>query len=68
MESLIENFLLRNNHCPLPKIGTLELKVKSAQLQTGENIITSPYPSISLSKKEKSADSFIHFIAQKKRD
>ncbi len=66
MESLIENFLLRHNHCPLPKIGTLELKVKSAQLQTGENIITSPYPSISLSKKEKSADSFIHFIAQKK--
>lgn len=66
MESLIENFLLRHNHCPLPKIGTLELKENSAQLQTGENIITAPYPSIILSKKEKSANSFVHFIAQKK--
>lgn len=66
MESLIENFLLRHNHCPLPKIGTLELKEKSAQLQTGENIITAPYPLITLSKKEKSAHSFIHFIARKK--
>jgi hypothetical protein len=66
MESLIENFLLRHNHCPLPKIGSLELNAKSAQLQTGENIITAPYPSISLSKKEKPADLFIHYIAKKK--
>ena len=66
MESLIENFLLRHNHCPLPKIGTLELKEKSAELQTGENVIKAPFPSISLSKKEKSAASFIHFIAKKK--
>jgi hypothetical protein len=66
MESLIENFLLRHNYCPLPKVGTLELKSKGAQLQTGENIIIAPCPSISLSKKEKTADTFIHYIAKKK--
>jgi nucleoid DNA-binding protein len=66
MESLIENFLLRHNHCPLPKVGTLELKQKSAELQTGEHVIKAPFPFISLSKKEKSAASFIHFIAKKK--
>ena len=66
MESLIENFLLRHNYCPLPKVGTLELKSKGAQLQTGENIITAPYPFISLSKKEKTAVTFIHYIAKKK--
>ena len=66
MESLIENFLLRHNYCPLPKVGTLELKSNGAQLQTGENIITAPCPTISLSKKEKTADTFIHYIAKKK--
>jgi len=65
MELLIESYLLRHKQCPLPKIGTLMLKENGAQLQTGENLIRAPYPSVTLSKKENPADPFVNYIARR---
>ena len=66
METLIENYLLKNHYCPLPSLGALELKEISASVRFGENILLPPYQKISFNTKEKIADEFISYIAFKK--
>lgn len=67
MELLIENFLSLNSYCPLPKLGTLELKQQSAVIRIGENMMTAPMQKIILNPVQKTAEKFIEFIARKKR-
>lgn len=66
MEELIELYLIKNNKCPLPTVGSLHLIAGNAIALYGEGKISAPVPTIKLQESELSADDFIEFIALKK--
>ncbi len=66
MQHVIEQFLIQYKYCPLPKIGTLELKQSHAHFSVGEKLISAPAPFIELTSVEKDAAAFISFIAKQK--
>ena len=67
MEDLIEQYLFQHNQCPLPSIGTLQLKDGSAIAWHGDNKLSAPVPHIELTGSENPADHFIGFIAARKK-
>ncbi len=66
MQHLIEQFLIQHKYCPLPKIGTLELKQRNADFSVGEQLIAAPAPFIALTSVEKDSAAFVSFIAKQK--
>jgi len=66
MQHLIEQFLIQHKYCPLPKIGTLELKQRNADFSVGEKLISAPAPFIELTFVEKNPAAFMSFIAKQK--
>ncbi len=66
IEDLIESYLLRNQYCPLPKIGTLILHESNAQIEIVNKQIDAPKLEIRFEKHQTSEVDFIHFIAKKK--
>jgi hypothetical protein len=66
IEDLIESYLLRNQYCPLPKLGTLLLHESNAQLEIVNKQIEAPKLEIRFEKHQTSEVDFIHFIAKKK--
>ncbi|MEO8770385.1 MAG: hypothetical protein ABI402_09885 [Ferruginibacter sp.] len=63
MEELIELYLFQHKHCPLPLIGSLQLKDGHAVAWHGDNKLSAPVPQIELTKTEISSEHFIAFIA-----
>ncbi len=63
MEALLEKYLLLNKNCPLPGIGTLEIRQKPAVAVFSENSISAPAPQILLVGEERGADQLVDFLA-----
>lgn len=66
MNQLIEEYLGQHNYCPLPGIGTLTVKEKSAHIHLGENRISPPSDAISLHLEETNSKGFVDFISARK--
>ncbi|MEO6668472.1 MAG: hypothetical protein ABIN36_03280 [Ferruginibacter sp.] len=63
MEELIEQYLFQHKVCPLPSIGSLQIKEGNAVAWHGDNKLSAPVPQIELIKTEIPAEHFIAFIA-----
>jgi len=62
-EELIELFLSKYNYCPIPRVGTLELKTSSATPLFAERLIQPPVQSVRLVSDEKNPSDLIDFIS-----
>jgi hypothetical protein len=67
MEELIEQYLFLHKECPLPLIGSLQIKEGNAVAWHGDNKLSAPVPQIELSKTEVPAEHFIAFIASREK-
>ncbi len=66
MEDLIEQYLFKYKNCPLPSVGTLQIKESNAVAWHGDNKLSAPGPHIEFSTTETPADHFVAFIATQK--
>ncbi|MEO6404959.1 MAG: hypothetical protein ABIY51_15805 [Ferruginibacter sp.] len=66
MEQLLLDYLVSYTNCPLPAIGSLQIRHEPATVVAGDNIITAPRSVIYFDSKEISADRLLEFIARKR--
>ena len=66
MEDLIELYLFKNNQCPLPSLGVLQVMNSDAVALYSEGKIEAPVPCIKLLDITMTADEFIEFIVLEK--
>lgn len=67
IQKTIEQYLVSNNVCPLPGIGSLRMQIKSAYSIVGHQKLAAPTHVITLSTMELDPSDFIAFIAAQKK-
>ena len=67
IQKIIEQYLLTNNICPLPGIGSLRIQIKSAHSIVGHQKLAAPAHVISLHTMESDPSDFIAYIAFQKK-
>jgi hypothetical protein len=63
MELIIEQYLLLFHHCPLPNLGTLQLRYTLAEVKMGEGSITAPTPVVVFKSVTQNENRFLKYIS-----
>ena len=63
MNELLSYFLFQYHYCPLPGIGSLQLKTQHAVVIQGEKLITAPRPKIIFDQQELTAVKLERYLA-----